>query len=83
MHILSLKRVLFQAFRHNFTENGPHDLKNGLERRVSQFYTICDKNQLLNKNNGKVMAILVLRSWDASCQVVRAENPVEGSGISC
>ena len=34
--------------------------KNGLERRFSQFYTICDKNQLLNKNIGKVMAILVL-----------------------
>jgi hypothetical protein len=35
--------------------------KNDLERRVSQFYTICDGDQLLNKNIGKVMAILVLR----------------------
>jgi hypothetical protein len=34
--------------------------ENGLERRVSQFYTICDKNQLINKNIGKVMASLVL-----------------------
>jgi hypothetical protein len=54
----------------------------GLERRVSQFYTICDENQLLNKNIGKVMAILVLISWDVSCQVARAENPVEGSGTT-
>jgi hypothetical protein len=49
---------------------------NGLERHFSQFYTICDKNQLLNKNTGKVMAILVPGSWDVGCQVVRAENPV-------
>jgi hypothetical protein len=32
-----------RLFRHNFAENGPRDLKNGLERRVSQFYTICDQ----------------------------------------
>ena len=35
-------------------------LKNGLERCVLQFYTICDKNQLLNKKIGKAVAILVL-----------------------
>jgi hypothetical protein len=52
-------------FRHNFAENDHQDLKNGLERRVSQFYTICDKNQLLNTNIEKVTAVLVLRSWDA------------------
>jgi hypothetical protein len=36
--------------------------KNGLyiERRVSQFYTICDKNQLLDENIEEVMAILIL-----------------------
>jgi hypothetical protein len=39
--------------------------KNGLERRVSQFYTICDKNQRLDTNIGKVTAVLVIRSWDA------------------
>jgi hypothetical protein len=37
----------------------PHDLKNGLERRVPRFCTICDKNQPLNEKNEKVMAILV------------------------
>jgi hypothetical protein len=48
--------------RHNFAENGPRDLKTvSLERRVSQFYTICAKIQRLNKNIGKVMAILVIR----------------------
>jgi hypothetical protein len=40
----------------------PRDQKNGLERRASCFFTICDKNQLLNKKkNGKDMAILVPR----------------------
>ena len=39
--------------------------QNGLIRRVSQFYTICDKNQLLNTNIEKVTAVLVLRFWDA------------------
>ena len=48
--------------RHNFAENGPPGPVNGLERRVSQFYTICDKNWLIlvNTNIGKVMAVLVL-----------------------
>ena len=32
----------------------------GLERRVSQFYTICDKNQPLNTNIVEVTAVLVL-----------------------
>jgi hypothetical protein len=41
----------------------------GLERRVWQFYTICDKNQLLNVKTEKVMAILVPRWLDLSCQV--------------
>jgi hypothetical protein len=36
-----------------------------LERRVSRFYTIYDKNQLLNLNTEKVTAFLVLRSLDA------------------
>jgi hypothetical protein len=45
--------------------------KNGLERRVWQFYTICDKNQLLKVKIGKVMlmAILVPRWLDFSWQV--------------
>ena len=44
-----------RLFRHNFAENGPQDLReNGLKRRVKQFYTICDKNQLINTNIGKV-----------------------------
>jgi hypothetical protein len=29
----------------------PKDVNNGLERRVSHFCTICDKNQPLNKTN--------------------------------
>jgi hypothetical protein len=36
--------------------------KNGLERCVCQFYTICDKNQLLKVKNDKVAAVLVPRS---------------------
>jgi hypothetical protein len=36
--------------------------KNGLERRVWQFYTICDKNQRLKVKIDKVTAILVLGS---------------------
>jgi hypothetical protein len=36
--------------------------KNGIERRVWQFYTICDKNQGLKVKIDKVIAILVLRS---------------------
>jgi hypothetical protein len=47
-------------FRHNFSGKLSQGPKNGLERRVSQFYIVCDKNQLLNKNIGKVMEILVL-----------------------
>jgi hypothetical protein len=39
--------------------------KNVVERRVWQFYTICDRNQLLKTKNEKVTVILVLRSWDA------------------
>jgi hypothetical protein len=35
------------------------------KRRASRFYTICDKNRLLNTNIEKVTAVLVLRSWDA------------------
>ena len=46
---------------HNYLKNDAHDLKNYLERRVSRFCTICDKNQPLNKTNEKVMAILVPR----------------------
>jgi hypothetical protein len=42
--------------------------KNGLrlERRVWQFYTICDKNQLLKLKIDKVTAILVPRAGGAS-----------------
>jgi hypothetical protein len=51
------------------------------------FYTICDKNQLLNKNIEKVTAILNLvpRSCcDVSCcQVARAENPVDVPRSGC
>jgi hypothetical protein len=40
--------------------------KNGIERRVWQFYTICDKNQLLRPKIEKVMAVLVPRWLDFS-----------------
>ena len=39
----------------------PRTQKNGLERRVPRFCTICDKNQPLNEKIEKVMAILVPR----------------------
>jgi hypothetical protein len=56
----------FGAFlSYKLCRNGSPGPKNGPERRVSQFYTICDKNQLLNTNIGKVTPVLVLRSWDA------------------
>jgi hypothetical protein len=49
-------------FFHNRLKNDAQDLKkNGLERRVPRFCTICDKNQPLNGKNEKVMAILVPR----------------------
>jgi hypothetical protein len=49
-------------FPHNCLENIAQDLeKNGLERRVPRFCTICDKNRPLNEKIGKVMAILVPR----------------------
>jgi hypothetical protein len=43
--------------------------KYGLERRVWQFYTICDKNQGLNVKIDKVTAILVLGSAAGQLQV--------------
>jgi hypothetical protein len=46
--------------------------KNGLERRALQFYTICDKNQVLKVKIDKVTAILVPRSGGASCRRHRA-----------
>jgi hypothetical protein len=50
---------VFQGFsRHNFSKNGPWYLKmvyRILERRVWQFYTICDKNQLLKVKLGKLL----------------------------
>jgi hypothetical protein len=58
--------------------------KNSLERRALQFYTIFDKNQLLNKSIGKVMVILVLR-----CQKLghsmhhRDPGPVPAAYWSC
>jgi hypothetical protein len=49
-------------FFHNFLKNDAQDLKkNGLERRIPRFCTICDKNQPLNEKIEKVMAILVPR----------------------
>jgi hypothetical protein len=76
------RRVLFWGlFWHTFAGNGPQPgPKNGLERRVSQFYAICDKNQLLNTNIVKVTAFLVLRSWDA---VPLGQVVPLGSGTSC
>jgi hypothetical protein len=57
----SMKACSFwRLFPSKLYRKWPPGPKNDLERRVSQFYTICDKNQLLNKNIGKVMAILVL-----------------------
>ena len=55
--------------RHNVAKNGPLGCKTGLERRVWQFYTICDKNRLLKVKIEKVMAILVPRWLDFSWQV--------------
>jgi hypothetical protein len=43
--------------------------QNGLGSRVWQFYTICDKNQLLKLKFVKVMAILVPRWLNFSWQV--------------
>jgi hypothetical protein len=43
--------------------------KNGIERRIWQFYAICDKNQLLTVKNRKVVVILVPRWLDFSWQV--------------
>ena len=42
------------AFYHNCTKkkNDFHNQNNGLGRRVSQFCTICDKNQPLDQKNG-------------------------------
>ena len=40
--------------------------KNGLERRVKQFYTICDKNHGLKVKIDEVTAILVPRSGGAT-----------------
>jgi hypothetical protein len=54
--------------------------KNGLEILVSQFYTICDKNQLLNTNIDKVTAILAPRSWDT---VPPGQVVPPGSSTSC
>jgi hypothetical protein len=45
-------------FFHNRLKNDAQDLKNGIERRVPRFCTICDKYQPLNEKNEKVMAIL-------------------------
>ena len=55
----------FEAFPSQLCRKWPPGPKNGIERRVSRFYTICDKNRLLNTNIEKVTAVLVLRSWDA------------------
>jgi hypothetical protein len=51
-----------------------------VQKDVSQFYTICDKNQLLNTNIEKVTAVLVLRSWDA---VPLGQVVPPGSDASC
>ena len=75
---LTSNRVIFYFWRsprHIFAQKkrslGP---KTGLERRVWQSYTICDKNQLLNEKkwDEKVTVILVLRSWNTSCRWNRA-----------
>jgi hypothetical protein len=57
--------------------------KNGLERRVWQFYTICDKNQLLKVKIDKVTAILVLRSAAGQLHVTSgpAQKFVRGSMV--
>jgi hypothetical protein len=48
---LDLSRLVFflTRFYHNRRKNDPQDLKNGVERRVPRFCTICDKNQPLNE----------------------------------
>ena len=79
-HTFSHRRVLFcSLFRPNLPKMTPRT-KNGLERRVTQFHTICDKNQLLNINIEKVTAFLVLRSWDA---VPLGQVVPPGSDASC
>jgi hypothetical protein len=57
--------------------------KNGLERRVWQFYTICDKNQRLKVKIHKVTAILVLRSAAGQLQATSgsAQKFVWGSMV--
>ena len=47
------------GFRHKFSKNCPQDLKNGLERRVSRFSTICAKNQVLKLYIDKVTVIRI------------------------
>jgi hypothetical protein len=61
-HLFMETCSFFQEAFHVITfRKWPAGPKNALERQVSQFYTVCDKNRLRNKNIGKVMAILVLR----------------------
>jgi hypothetical protein len=61
----------FGAFLSSLCWKGSPGPKNGTERCVSQFYTICDKIQFLNINIEKVTAFFVLRSWDAVPQARR------------
>ena len=56
------------GFLHNFSKNSP-GLKNGLERCVSRFSTICAQNELLNLNTDKVTAIRVTQITLRTCTV--------------
>ena len=71
-HILLHRRVLLRGlFRHNFAENGLQDLKMISKDASRNSTKSVIKNQLLNKNIGKVMKILVLR-----CQKLRSRRAV-------
>jgi hypothetical protein len=37
--------------------------KNGLERRVWRFYTICDKNQPLNQKTTETGVAILVPTW--------------------
>jgi hypothetical protein len=80
-HFQRLAVAVVTFFRHNFAENGLHDLKMVSKdtSRDCQFYTICDKNQLLNTN-------IVTASYGSfSPHIMRCRTPGSGRtpGVRC
>ena len=57
------------GFLHNFSKKNSPGLKNGLERCVSRFSTICAQNELLKLNTDKVTAIRVTQITLRTCIV--------------